>query len=121
MGVYARAVAAYESASSTPAVATRAWEAGRGRWPESWELAFGLGNRRYADGALPQALAAFESATELAPKFAPAWNNLAVAYMDAERWDEALVAAERAAALSDAPDIQATLREARCRRAKACP
>jgi tetratricopeptide (TPR) repeat protein len=126
---YARAVAAFEATAvaaagsdgaATPVAAARAWEAGRSRWPESWELAFGLGNRRYADGALSQALAAFTDATRLAPKFAPAWNNLAVAYMDAGRWDEALVAAQRAAALSDAPDITTTLREARCRRAPDC-
>ena len=117
---YARAVAAYESVAPAPGVATRAWEAGRARWPDSWELAFGLGNRRYADGALPQALTAFEAAAALAPKFAPAWNNLAVAYMDAGRWPEALAAAEQAAGLSDAPDIAATLRDARCRRAKEC-
>jgi len=119
-GDYARALAAFEASTKSPSVATRAWEAGRGRWPESWELAFGLGNRRYADGALPQAVTAFEYATALAPKFAPAWNNLAVAYMDAGRWDDALSAAESAAALSDAPDIVATLREARCRRAPDC-
>lgn len=118
---YARAVAAFEAAGAHPDAAARAWEAGRGRWPDSWELAFGLGNRRLADGALPQALAAFTAATELAPGFAPAWNNLAVVHMDAGRWEAALVAAERAAGLSDAPDIQATLREARCRRAPGCP
>ncbi len=117
---YARAVAAFEAAGAAPAAAARAWEAGRGRWPESWELAFGLGNRRYADGALSQAQAAFGDATRLAPQFAPAWNNLAVTYMDAQRWHEALAAAERAAGLSDAPEIAATLREARCRRAPEC-
>lgn len=118
--VYARAVAAFEATGGRPDAAARAWEAGRGRWPGSWELAFGLGNRRLADGALPQALTALSAATTLAPKFAPAWNNLAVAYMDAQRWDEALAAAERAAALSGAPDIAATLREARCRRKADC-
>ncbi len=119
--VYARAVAAFEATGGRPDAAARAWEAGRGRWPGSWELAFGLGNRRLADGALAQALVALGTATTLAPKFAPAWNNLAVAYMDAQRWDEALAAAERAAALSDSPDVAATLREARCRRAPECP
>ena len=117
---YARAVAAFEAVTASPSIAARAWEAGRGRWTESWELEFGLGNRRYADGALSQAVAAFESATALAPTFAPAWNNLAVAYMDAGRWEDALAAAERAASLSEAPDIAATLREARCRRAESC-
>ena len=118
--VYARAVAAFETTGGRPDAAARAWEAGRGRWPESWELAFGLGNRRLADGALPQAVAALTDATALAPRFAPAWNNLAVAYMDGARWDEALAAAARAAALSDSPDIAATLREARCRRKAGC-
>lgn len=117
---YARAVAAFEAAAAAPAAANRAWEVGRGRWPESWELAFGLGNRRYADGARDAALAAFQDAARLAPRFAPAWNNLAVVYMDLARWDEALAAAERAASLSDAPDVADTLREARCRRAPGC-
>lgn len=119
--VYARAIAAFEATGGSPDSAARAWEAGRGRWPGSWELAFGLGNRRLADGALAQAVAALTDATALAPRFAPAWNNLAVAYMDAGRWDDALAAAERAATLNDSPDIAATLREARCRRAPKCP
>jgi tetratricopeptide (TPR) repeat protein len=122
---YARAVAAFESTAAARGVtvageARRAWTAGRARWPERWELAFGLGNRRYADGALAEATAAFEDATRLDPGRSAPWNNLAVAYMDAGRWDAALDAAERAAALDPSPDVLATRAEARCRRVPGC-
>lgn len=125
---YARAVAAFESTAARRGVpaatvadeARRAWTAGLTRWPTRWELAFGLGNRRYADGALAEATAAFEEAARLAPGRAAAWNNLAVAYMDAGRWADAVGAAERAAALDLSPDVAATLAEARCRRVPGC-
>lgn len=119
-GSYATAVAAFESTQGSPAEARRAWSAGVSRWPTRWELAFGLGNRRYADGALAEATAAFEDAVRLAPGRAAPWNNLAVTYMDAGRWDDALQAAGRAAALDRSPDVIATLNEARCRRVPGC-
>ena len=84
------------------------------------ELAFGLGNRRYADGSPTEAIVAFTVATELAPDQPAPWNNLAVALMDAGRWAEARTAAERAATLSTAPDVVATLHEARCQRLPDC-
>jgi len=125
---YARAVAAFESTAAQRGVppaaiageSRRAWAAGVARWPMRWELAFGAGNRRYADGALAEATAAFEDATRLDPGRAAGWNNLAVAYMDAGRWDDAVSAAERAAALDPSPDVLSTRSEARCRRVPGC-
>jgi tetratricopeptide (TPR) repeat protein len=117
---HARAIAAFEARAADPAAARRAWQAARARWPERWELALGLGGRLAADGATAAAIDELQAAVALDPGQAVAWNNLASALMDAGRWDEALAAAERAAALAPLPAVQATLREAGCRRAPGC-
>jgi len=113
---HARALAAFDASGGTPAQARVAWQAARRQWPTRWEFAFGLGNRLAADGETAAAIEALATATTLDPAQAAAWNNLANAYLDAGRWDEALAAAQAAAARSSAPEVIATLREARCRR-----
>jgi tetratricopeptide (TPR) repeat protein len=60
---------------------------------------FGLGNTRHALGDLTGALQAFARATEIDPRAADAWNNLALTQLALGRTAEAQTAAERAVAL----------------------
>ncbi|MDX1802444.1 MAG: PA2778 family cysteine peptidase [Alcanivorax sp.] len=59
------------------------WPAAVKAFPDSGKLWFGQGNALWAAGDPVQATLAFEKATELAPDFAAAWNNLAYAYEQA--------------------------------------
>ncbi len=75
----------------------------------------GLGNSHYALGDLDSAERAFRQATRGHPDFAPAFNNLAHVLAKAGRRHEAIIAAERAAALGGPTEAvsKATLAEVR--------
>ena len=85
------------------------------RWPDSRGALMGLGNSHYALGDLDRAERAFRQATRGHPDFAPAFNNLAYVLAKAGRRHEAIVAAERAAALCGPTEAEskATLAEVR--------
>jgi tetratricopeptide (TPR) repeat protein len=62
------------------------------------------------DGARIAATAAFRRATELDPNLGLAWHNLAAQYLQAKNYEQALPAAQRAAALlSSASPVQLNL------------
>ncbi len=65
-------------------------------WPNSLGAHIGLGNSHYALGELPEAEAAFRAATHAHPQAAAAFNNLAQALADQQRWSEAEQAAQKA-------------------------
>ncbi len=85
------------------------------QWPNSRGALMGLGNNHYALGDLDSAERAFHQATRVHPNFAPAFNNLAHVLAEADRRDEAIIAAERAVALGGptAAVSKATLDEIR--------
>lgn len=95
---YFLSAAAFEH-NAAPARADAAWRAGLERWPDSIELLMGHGNFLYAGGDAEGAAAQFRAATEYAPTYAPAYNNLAEALLDLGHIWEAQQAARRAVAL----------------------
>ncbi len=76
--------------------AARAYETALGRWPNNLVARIGLGNSRYALGALSDAEAAYRQATRDHPEAAPAFNNLAQVLAEQGRLPEAEAAARRA-------------------------
>jgi tetratricopeptide (TPR) repeat protein len=66
------------------------------RWPQNLTALMGLGYSYYTLGDLKEAESAFREATELHPKSAPAYNNLADVLLKQGRISEALVAAQKA-------------------------
>ncbi|MDH5207473.1 MAG: PA2778 family cysteine peptidase [Burkholderiaceae bacterium] len=80
------------SAASAYAALTRRDPGFYGAW-------FGLGNARHAGGDLAGAQQAFSRATEIDPRAADAWNNLALTQLALRRTGEARTAAQRALAL----------------------
>ncbi len=93
---------------ATPA-AMHGWytEAAR-RWPDSLVFMIGRGNAAYAIGQTDDAEQAFRIAAERHPRSAVALNNLATLLLQRGRPDEALAIAERAVALADEWQPQAT-------------
>lgn len=79
--------------------ATRAYETALTRWPHNLVGRIGLGNSRYAVGALSDAEAAYRQATRDHPDAAPAFNNLAQVLAEQGRLTEAEAAARRAVEL----------------------
>ncbi len=57
--------------------AQRAYQLAARQWPDKGMSWFALGNSRYAAGDLEGAQAALHKATTAAPRWAPAWGNLA--------------------------------------------
>lgn len=66
------------------------------QWPSSLAAAMGLGNSRYAAGQMREAEAAFRTAIAIAPDSGDAYNNLAMALANQNRFDEAEKAAAEA-------------------------
>jgi len=85
------------------------------RWPASLNARMGLGNSYYALGDFKNAEQAFREATELHPRAAAAYNNLAYALLGQGRKQEALVAAQHAVALGGPleAEFEKTLQEIR--------
>lgn len=79
--------------------AARAYEAARGRWPDSLGALIGLGSAYYALGDLERAEAAFRDAVHARPDAAPAFNNLAHVLGVLGRHEEAKAAAKKALAI----------------------
>jgi hypothetical protein len=69
------------------------------RWPQNLTALMGMGYSYYYLGDLGGAESAFREATELHPKSAPAYNNLAYVLFKQGRRQEALVAAKKAVEL----------------------
>jgi len=57
-----------------------------------------------ADGKLDEAIGKYQEAVALDPNFADAWEGLSMALADKERWDDAIVAAQKVTELN--PDEQ---------------
>ncbi len=83
-----------------PAAAVeKGYRAGLRRWPGSRVLGFGLANLLYEKGDRQGSLGAFRKLIEIAPDYAPAYNNLAQLLAELGEFDEAIAMAERAVAL----------------------
>src|SRR5262249_44713186 len=61
---------------------------------DKWEL-FGRAVDLVADGKLEDAVATYRAAIDGDPEFADAWQGLALALNDLQRWDEAIEAAKK--------------------------
>ncbi|WP_456410249.1 tetratricopeptide repeat protein [Oceanithermus sp.] len=76
---------------------------------QNFQAHFGLGLALYRKGDLRGALFEFDQVTRLFPDRFEGWYNLAVAYADSGRWNEAATAFQRAIALGEeqklAPDV----------------
>jgi len=94
-GRYLRAVAAFETIGDYDA-AMRSYEAASRRWPDSKLALLGLGNTRYAQGALEDAERAYRRVLDHDPRDAIALNNLAQTLADRGCVREAAVTIERA-------------------------
>jgi tetratricopeptide (TPR) repeat protein len=105
---YLQAVAPLERLARWPEAAT-AYNTALKRWPKSLAAQVGLGNSRYALGDVSGAEEAFRQATQEHPEAAVAFNNLAQALADRNKWPEARTAAQRAVELGG-PQIE-TFRE----------
>jgi hypothetical protein len=105
---YLQAVAPLERLARWPEAAT-AYHTALKRWPKSLAAQVGLGNSRYALGDVSGAEEAFRQATQEHPEAAVAFNNLAQALADRNKWPEARTAAQRAVELGG-PQIE-TFRE----------
>jgi tetratricopeptide (TPR) repeat protein len=81
------------------AAAAEAWRTALMRWPDHRISLLGLGNAVYAQGQLNQAATAYETAVQLHPDFADAWNNLAQVRLDLDDLPGAASAIDRAVAL----------------------
>jgi tetratricopeptide (TPR) repeat protein len=82
-----------------PRAASSAYDALTRRDPGFYGAWFGLGNSRHAQRDLIGALQAFERATQIDPRAADAWNNLALTQLALGHRAEARTAAERAVAI----------------------
>ena len=92
------ALIAFEKANSA-APARKAYAAALERWPNNFLLLMGLGNSAAAEEDYLAAVGAFQSAANLDPDSAPAFNNLAVVLGKLGRYGEARQAAQKALAL----------------------
>jgi predicted Zn-dependent protease len=97
---YARSVAALEI--SHPQAARLAYTQALRRWPGNASLQFGLGNSAYALHDLQTAVRAYQTATDVQPSFADAWNNLAQTRLELGDKGAAKLAIARAVALGGA-------------------
>ena len=87
-------------ARNNPATAVaKAYRAGLERWPNSETLLFAMANLHYEMGKLPEALAGYRQLLDVAPDFAPAYNNLAQLLSELGEQSEAIAMAERAVTL----------------------
>ncbi|MDQ1362294.1 MAG: hypothetical protein QG652_154 [Pseudomonadota bacterium] len=75
------------------------------RWPDNLAAMMGLGNSYYALNEFAHAAATFRYATIAYPDAADAFNNLADALSQLQRFDEALVAAKRAVELGGKREV----------------
>ena len=75
---------------------------GLGRWPRNYDAVLLRATCRMHLGERGAGLAALREATELDPRRARAWSNLAAVLIDDDRCDEALDAAQRAHTIDDA-------------------
>lgn len=91
------AVAALERVDA--GAAAQAYAALTARHPGLYGAWFGLGNARHAGGDLAGAEHAFARATEIDPRAADGWNNLALTQLALGRVDDARLSAQRAVAL----------------------
>jgi Peptidase_C39 like family/Tetratricopeptide repeat len=98
--------------------ADRAYRAALTRWPESLGARLGDGNSRYALHDIAGAEQAYRAAATAHPDSGIAFNNLAQALADQDRWQEAEEAIERALALGGPhlKDFQATAAEIQTKR-----
>lgn len=101
---YAQAVADFEPVAGAVA-ATRAWQAGRIRWPEDPRPALALGNLAYADGDTGAALAHYRDGLALAPDDPVLSNNVAsvLGELGCPRRGEALARPVAAGLAEDSP------------------
>lgn len=101
------------------------WSSAVDAFPKNGPLRFGLANAQWSQGQHSQALANFTRATELAPDFAPAWNNLAYAQHHDGRPQAARQSLCKARQLAPQDsDIQASMNEllgATCNLGECCP
>ena len=109
---YVHAIVDFERVQRWHDAAT-AYETALTRWPRNLVGRVGLGNSRYAVGALSDAEAAYRQATLDHPDAAPAFNNLAQVLAEQGRLTEAEAAARRAVQLGGplGKRYEATLRE----------
>ncbi len=100
----ARYLAAANDLESTgqTAAALTAFDAAARRWPDQLAAHIGAGNCAWRLGDFATAERHFRTASERHPQSAAAFNNLADTLLRLGRGDEALAAARRAVALSDA-------------------
>lgn len=89
--------------AATPAQAALAYRSALERFGASLSLQMGLGNSLHAAGDRAAAAIAFEDATRLHPRSAPAWINLAATRQALGQHDAALAAARQAVVVADAP------------------
>jgi len=115
---YAEAVIALEKAGQTRN-AHVAYAALVKRWPASLAGLMGVGNTAHALHDLSTAETAFRQAVAAHPDSAPAYNNLAQTLLDRGKFDDALMAAQRAVALGGPllATARATLEEIRRKQA----
>ncbi len=93
----AQAAAALERVA--PEAALQTYEAMLVRWPGDRIALFGRGNALYAAHRIDAAAQAWQATVDAHPAFADAWNNLAQALLDLQRYDAARAAIDRALAL----------------------
>ena len=113
---YLRAVFGLEKAQRFQAAIT-GYQTALNRWPSSLNARLSLGNSYYFQGDLKGAEKAFREATQLHPRSAIAFNNLAEALLAQGRKQEALAAAQTAVALGGPlkTESEKTLQEIRSR------
>ena len=107
-GKYVAAAIALEK-SGKPGVAEVAYDASLKRWPLNLAARIGLGNAAYAQGEMQRAEIAYRQATLDHSDSDIAFNNLAQALADQQRYAEALNAAHQAVNLGGV--VQAAARE----------
>lgn len=98
---YVASAVALEQTGYTQGAAV-AYEAALLRWPTNLTARIGLGNAAYANHDLQRAENAYRQATLDHPESAIAFNNLAQALADQQRYAEALIPANRAVSLGGA-------------------
>ena len=111
---YFESVAAFERVEPGEAV-QEFYRAGLQRWPESMNLAMGLGNSYYSAQRLDEAAQVYKDLLQRNPEYAIAHNNLAQVLLEQGDQEHALTHAQQAVALGGryAEMFQATLEKAR--------
>lgn len=90
----AKAMVAFEK--NAPAAGRKvAYQAAAGKWPDHLVLTMGLGNAAYAVNDLALAAATFRHVTEVHPKSAAAYNNLANVLLKQKEFTHAETAAKK--------------------------